>query len=76
MGQAQQAAPDIPKGQGLRVQVRRQQDKSLTLCDLPGTARAQAGLRLGNVNDELSTATKDNNPHSCAWVFKDKLTNL
>ena len=49
---------------------------SLTLRDRSRAARGQAGLGLGTVDEELSTVTEENKPHSCAWSFEDKLMSL
>lgn len=39
-------------------------DRSLALRDLLGAGRRRANLGLGKVDEELSTATKENKPHS------------
>ena len=33
-------------------------------------------MGLGTVDEELSTVTKENKPHSCAWSFEGKLMSL
>lgn len=43
------------------------------LHDLAAAALRRMDLGLGNVDEELSTVTKENKPHFGAWSFEDKL---
>lgn len=54
----------VPYSPGAAPGPRRHCDRSLTLRDLLGAGRRRANLGLGRVDEELSTVTKENKPHS------------
>lgn len=60
------AAEDVPCSLHVPVGSRRHWDRSFTLRDLLGAGRGWASLGLGKVDEELSTVTKENKPHSLA----------
>lgn len=63
-GLAQGHGGDVPYSPWAAVGPRRHCDRSLTLRDLLGAGRRRANLGLGKVDEELSTVTKENKPHS------------
>lgn len=60
------AAEDIPCSPRVPAGSRRHWDRSFTLRDLLGAGCRWANLGLGKVDEELSTVTKENKPHSLA----------
>lgn len=60
------AAEDIPCSLRVPAGSRQHWERSFTLRDLLGAGRRWASLGLGKVDEELSTVTKENKPHSLA----------
>lgn len=55
---------DVPHSARAPAGSRRHCDRSFTLWHLLGAGRRRANLGLGKVDEELSTVTKENKPHS------------
>lgn len=64
------AAEDIPCSLRVPAGSRQHWDRSFTLRDLLGAGRGWANLGLGKVDEELSTVTKENKPHSLAITLR------
>lgn len=60
------AAEDIPYSLRVPAGSRWHWDRSFTLRDLLGAGRRWVNLGLGKLDEELSTVTKEKNPHSLA----------
>lgn len=64
------AAEDIPCSLRVPAGSRQHWERSFTLRDLLGAGRRWASLGLGKVDEELSTVTKENKPHSLAVTLR------
>jgi len=64
------AAEDIPCSPRVPAGSRQHWDRSFTLRDLLGAGRWWASWGLGKVDEELSTVTKENKPHSLAITLR------